>query len=68
MRAVCWRPLLAECLNEYLFSGLVAARRIIEAWRVDYNPERPHTSLNGFTRTAFATRPDQGHTENGFCL
>jgi putative transposase len=47
---------------------LVAARRIIEEWRVDYNTERPDTSLNGLTPAAFATRPKQGHTENGFCF
>jgi len=57
-----------ECLNEHLFGSLMAARRIIEEWRVDYNTERPHTSLNGLTPTAFARRPKQGHTENGFCL
>ena len=57
-----------ECLNEHLFSSLAAARRIIKAWRVDYNTERPHTSLDGLTPEAFATRPNQGHTENGFCL
>ena len=34
-----------ECLNEHVFSSLVEARRIIEAWRVDYNTERPHSSL-----------------------
>ena len=53
-----------ECLNEHLFSSLAAARRIIEAWRVDYNTERPHTSLDGLTPAAFATRPNQRHTEN----
>ena len=26
-----------ECLNEHLFGGLTAARRIIEAGRLDYN-------------------------------
>jgi putative transposase len=57
-----------ECLNEHLFSSLAAARRIIEAWRIDYNTKRPHTSLNGLTPTAFATRPRQGHKENGLCL
>ena len=57
-----------ECLNEHLFSSLVAARRIIEAWRIDYNTERPHTSLEGLTPAAFATRPSQCHTEAGFCL
>jgi len=57
-----------ECLNERLFSSLAAARRVIEAWRIDYNTERPHTSLDGLTPAAFATRPNQGHTKNGLCL
>jgi len=57
-----------ECLNEHLFSSLTAARRIIEAWRIDYNTARPHTSLGGLTPAAFATRLKQGHTENGLCL
>jgi putative transposase len=26
-----------ECLNEHVFSSLAEARRIIEAWRIDYN-------------------------------
>ena len=56
-----------ECLNEHLFSSLAAARPIIEAWRIDYNTARPHTSLHGLTPAAFATRPKQGHTENGLC-
>jgi len=29
-----------ECLNEDLFTSLPAARRIIEAWRIDYNTRR----------------------------
>ena len=57
-----------ECLNEHLFGNLSAARRIIEAWRIDYNTERPHTSLDGLTPAALATRPTQGHTEDGLCL
>ncbi len=57
-----------ECLNEHLFGSLPSARRIIEAWRIDYNTERPHTSLNGLTPEAFAARPNKGHTENGLCL
>ena len=55
-----------ECLNEHLFRSIAAARRIIEAWRIDYNHTRPHTSLNGLTPAAFATRRDQRHTETGF--
>jgi putative transposase len=27
-----------ECLNEHVFSSLAEARRLIEAWRIDYNP------------------------------
>ena len=30
------------------------ARRVIEAWRVDYNITRPHTSLRMATPAAFA--------------
>jgi putative transposase len=57
-----------ECLNEHLFGGLAAARRIIETWRIDYNTARPHTSLGGLTPVVFANRPAQGHTENRLCL
>jgi putative transposase len=56
-----------ECLNEHLFGSLPAARRIIEAWRSDYNTARPHTSLNGLTPAAFATRPASGQIENRLC-
>ncbi len=27
-----------ECLNEHLFANLPAAKRLIEEWRIDYNP------------------------------
>ncbi len=56
-----------DCLNEHLFSSLAAARRIIEAWRVDYNTERSHASLDRLTPAAFATRPNQKHTKNRLC-
>ena len=45
-----------ECLNEHLFQGLGEARRIIEAWRTDYNVSRPHTSLGGLTPVEFRTQ------------
>jgi len=57
-----------ECLNEHLFTNLAEARRIIEAWRIDYNTRRPHTSLNGLTPTEFAARPNQGHNQNRLSL
>ena len=53
-----------ECLNERLFASLKDARSIVEAWRIDYNTQRPHTSLNGLTPIEFATRPEQGHNQN----
>ena len=57
-----------ECLNEHLFTNLNEARQIIEAWRIDYNTNRPHSSLNGLTPTEFAARPDQGHSRNRLSL
>ena len=57
-----------ECLNEHLFRSLAAARWIIEAWRIDYNHNRPHSSLNGLTPAAFATRRQQRHRENRILL
>ena len=38
-----------ECLNEHWFIGLAHARSIIEAWRIEYNTERPHSSLGNRT-------------------
>ena len=43
-----------ECLNEHLFDSLGDARRIIEAWRIDYNTVRPHTSLGGLAPLTYA--------------
>ena len=57
-----------ECLNEHLFPNLKEARQIIEEWRIDYNTNRPHSSLNGLTPIEFAARPDQGHNRNRLSL
>lgn len=43
-----------ECLNEHWFLGIGDARRIVEAWRQDYNRERPHSALGYRTPAAFA--------------
>jgi putative transposase len=45
-----------ECLNEHVFGTLFEARRIIDAWRIDYNTARPHTSLAGLTPMEFAAK------------
>ena len=52
-----------ECLNEHLFRSLAAARRIIEAWRRDYNTVRPHSSLGGMAPAEFMNRPSHGHED-----
>ena len=44
-----------ECLNEHWFLSLTHARGIIEAWRIEYNTERPHSSLGNRTPQEFAT-------------
>jgi putative transposase len=43
-----------ECLNQHWFLDLADARRIIAAWRDDYNTWRPHSALGGRTPQEFA--------------
>jgi putative transposase len=45
-----------ECLNEHWFSTLAEARALINAWRLDYNERRPHSSLEYLTPAEFAGR------------
>ena len=45
-----------ECLNENLFETLDHARTLIEAWRIDYNEQRPHSSLENLTPKEFLER------------
>jgi putative transposase len=45
-----------ECLNANWFTSLKDARRKIEAWRMDYNQERPHSSLDYLPPEEFAAR------------
>ena len=63
-----------ECLNEHWFVSLADAKATIEAWRVDYNTVRPHSSLadrtpDQFARIAAGARrlapacPDKKHEE-----
>jgi putative transposase len=42
-----------ECLNEHWFVSVADARQIIEAWRTDYNRQRPHSSLGYLTPEEF---------------
>jgi putative transposase len=43
-----------ECLNANWFVNLADAKRKIESWRVEYNAERPHSSLAYRTPEEFA--------------
>lgn len=43
-----------ECLNEHWFTSLAHARTVIEAWRREYNEERPKKSLGGLTPAQYA--------------
>ncbi len=43
-----------ECLNEHWFTSVPHAQGIIEAWRREYNDERPKKALGGLTPAAYA--------------
>jgi putative transposase len=45
-----------ECLNEHWFTSLAHARSVIEAWRREYNEERPKRVLGGLTPVEYALR------------
>ena len=42
-----------ECLNVHQFISMAEAQDIIEAWRLDYNQRRPHSSLGHLTPNEF---------------
>jgi transposase InsO family protein len=43
-----------ECLNEHWFTSLQHAKIIIDAWRREYNEERPKKSLGGLPPAVYA--------------
>ena len=51
--------LRAECLNASWFLSMADAIDRIEAWRIDYNELRPHSSLGGLTPREYAEQPNQ---------
>ena len=42
-----------ECLNQNWFLSIEHARQVIEEWRIDFNQERPHSSLGDLTPYEF---------------
>jgi putative transposase len=43
-----------DCLNLHWFESLEEAQATVEAWRVDYNTQRPHGALGQQTPAAFS--------------
>ena len=59
---------LIESLNVHQFASLAEAQVIIEAWRVDYNHHRPHSSLGHLTPNEFVNqRQGQQIVEEAIC-
>ena len=46
-----------ECLNFRTFASIEDVREKLEAWRIDYNHHRPHSSL-GYPRRVRVTKSD----------
>ncbi|MCE5248496.1 integrase core domain-containing protein, partial [bacterium] len=49
-----------ERLNQQWLAGLADARFAIENWRIDYNLNRPHSSLGNLTPCEFAAQASAG--------
>jgi len=43
-----------QCLNVQQFTSIEEAKATIEAWRIDYNQRRPHSSLGDLTPNEYA--------------
>lgn len=57
-----------DCLNQHWFRSIGEARRIIEAWRQDYNLNHPHSALGYSSPEMFARHwraANDGATEDG---
>jgi transposase InsO family protein len=48
-----------ECLNEHWFTSLAHAQVVIEAWRREYNEERPKRALGGLTPAEYAQQLEE---------
>src|SRR5262249_29212403 len=55
-----------ECLNEHWFTSLDDARRIISAWRDDYNEVREHGSLGGMTPNEYRRAMESSENASRF--
>ena len=53
-----------ECLNVNWFRSIEHARKVIEEWRIDYNENRPHSTLDFLTPKEFAQKEEDILLEN----
>jgi putative transposase len=49
-----------ECLNEHWFLSVADAQEKLDAWRIDYNENRPHSSLGNLTPEEFVRLQERG--------
>jgi putative transposase len=54
-----------ELLNETLFTSLVHARALLDAWKDDYNTVRPHSGLGNLPPAAYAKLSDPAMQRDG---
>ena len=54
-----------ECLNENWFITLKDARETIEAWRIDYNEFRPHSSLGDLSPVEYIDKTEKTLIHSG---
>jgi transposase InsO family protein len=54
--AIRYRIKRQECLNEHWLLSLDDAKEKVEAWRRDYNEERPHSALGNVTPEEYAAQ------------
>lgn len=52
----CNGQLRDECLNVHQFASLAEAQAVLDAWRLDYNTCRPHSSLGHLTPSEFVSQ------------
>ncbi len=57
-----------ECLNVLQFVSIQDAREKIEAWRIDYNAHRPHSSLGHLTPSEYAQQRQEKRTSETAAL
>lgn len=57
-----------ECLNENVFTSLAEVRRIVEAWRIDYNTVRPHGRLGRLPPAVYGATRSKPEEQRGGTL